>query len=281
MIKIDIKKRFANSNNYLKVSINLKAKEFISITGESGSGKTSLLRVIAGLEEAKGSIEVDGKKWLSEDLFLPPQKREIGFVFQDYALFDNMSVEKNLLYVKNDKELANELLDITELKKLKDRLPHQLSGGQKQRVALCRAFMRKPKLLMMDEPLSALDPMMRKKLREMILSLHKRFETTTLFVSHEPSEIYALSDKVIRIKEGRVVKFGTPKEVLLKTKGSQKLSFEGEILEIIKVDVVYIAIVSIDRQISEVVLSPKECEGLKPGDKIILSTKAFAPIINI
>jgi molybdate transport system ATP-binding protein len=210
---------------------------------------------------------------------LPPQKREIGFVFQDYALFPNMSVEENLLFVKDDKLLSEKLLQMTELSALKDRLPNTLSGGQQQRVSLCRAMMNRPKLLLMDEPLSALDPEMRTKLQNEIVTLHKEFGTTTIMVSHDPSEIYRLAKRVIVLDLGKVVNDGNTKEVLLKTSGSQKFSFEGEVLDIRKVDVIYVAIVSIGQQLVEVVISSQEAEKLEIGQKVRVSTKAFAPTI--
>ena len=282
MIEIDIKKELHSfeSKMSLEIKLDIKEKEFLCISGKSGSGKTTFLRVLAGLEEAKGRIKVGDKLWLDGKNSLAPQKREIGFVFQDYALFNNMSVEENLLFIKNDKNLSNELLNICEIYELKERYPSTLSGGQKQRVALCRAMMNRPKLLLMDEPLSALDPAMRAKLQDEILSLHKRFETVTIFVSHDPSEIYRLSKRVIVLEEGKIKADGTPKDILLKTSGSQKLSFEGELLDIVKVDVVYIAIISIGQQIVEVVLSPGEAKGLKIGKKVTLSTKAFHPTVQ-
>ncbi|GKT31793.1 molybdenum ABC transporter ATP-binding protein, partial [Aduncisulcus paluster] len=163
--------------------------DFVALAGQSGSGKTTLLRILAGLEEAQGTIQVGDESWLDDTKSLPVQKRKIGFVFQDYALFPNMSVEENLLYVTKDKLLADKLLEMIELSELRDRFPNTLSGGQKQRVSLCRAMMNKPKLLLMDEPLSALDPNMRTKLQYEILTLHKEFGTTTIMVSHDPSEI--------------------------------------------------------------------------------------------
>jgi len=282
MIEIDIKKELHSfgSKMSLKVKLDIKEKEFLCISGKSGSGKTTLLRVLAGLEDANGCMKVGDKLWLDSKKSLAPQKREIGFVFQDYALFNNMSVEENLLFIKNDKKLSYELLNICEIYDLKDRYPFTLSGGQKQRVALCRAMMNRPKLLLMDEPLSALDPLMRKKLQDEILSLHKRFETITFFVSHDPSEIYRLSNRVIVLESGRVIADGTPKEILLKTSGSQKLSFEGELLDIVQVDVIYVAIISIGQQIVEVVLSPSEAKNLNIGDIVTLSTKAFSPMVR-
>lgn len=282
MIKIDIQKQLhgASGKMNLDVNLNIKQGDFIALSGLSGSGKTTLLRVLAGLEEASGNIKVDDEIWLNDKITLASQKRKIGFVFQDYALFSNMSVEENLLYVKKDKELANHLLEITQLKELAKRMPSSLSGGQKQRVSLCRAMMNKPKILLLDEPLSALDPSMRTKLQNEILALHKEFNTTTIMVSHDPSEIYRLSNKVIVLDNGKVINQGNAKEVLLKTQGSAKFSFEGELLEIIKVDVINIAIISIGQQLVEVVISNEEVKNLEVGQKVNVSTKAFAPTIS-
>ncbi len=274
MIKINI------STNILSLKLEINEGDFIALSGKSGSGKTTLLRVLAGLETAKGNIEVNGDSWLSDKVNLAPQKREIGFIFQDYALFTNMSVLKNLLYVKNDIKLATHLLDITELSTMKDRLPSTLSGGQKQRVALCRAMMNKPKLLLMDEPLSALDAQMRTKLQNELLTMHKEFKTTTIMVSHDPSEIYRLASRVVVLEDGKIINDGTPKDVLLRTSGSQKFSFSGQILEIKRVDAIFIAIIAIGQQLVEVVLSDSEAQGLEVSQIIEVSTKAFTPIIS-
>ena len=282
MIKIDINKKLHGANGEMDLVIDLQIAQgdFIALAGKSGSGKTTLLRILAGLEDASGNIKVGDEVWLEGKKSIPSQKRKIGFVFQDYALFPNMSVEENLLFVQKDKELASKLLELTELTELRDRLPNTLSGGQKQRVSLCRAMMNKPKLLLMDEPLSALDPSMRTKLQSEILKLHKEFKTTTIMVSHDPSEIYRLASRVLVLSQGKIVNDGTPKDVLLKTSGSAKFAFEGELLDIVKVDVINVAIVSIGQQLVEVVVSDSELENLKIGDVISVSTKAFSPIIK-
>jgi len=282
MIKIDINKKLHGSNGKMNLDVDLKIDEgdFIALAGQSGSGKTTLLRILAGLEESTGTIKVGNEVWLNGKKALASQKRKIGFVFQDYALFPNMTVLDNLLFVQKDKELANKLLKMTELIELKDRLPNTLSGGQKQRVSLCRAMMNRPKLLLMDEPLSALDPAMRTKLQNEILTLHKEFGTTTIMVSHDPSEIYRLANRVIVLNYGEIINDGTPKDVLLKTSGSQKFSFEGELLDIVKVDVINIAIVSIGQQLVEVVVSDEETKSLKIGQSVSVSTKAFTPMIQ-
>ena len=282
MISLNIKKELHGSNGVMNLDINLSLQngEFLALSGVSGSGKTTLLRVLAGLEEAFGEIIVDGEIWLNEKIKKPIQKRDIGFVFQDYALFPNLSVIDNLLYVKKDKDLAKQLLNLTDLYELKNRYPNSLSGGQKQRVSLCRALMKRPKILLMDEPLSALDPHMRLKLQDEILTLHKEFKTTTIMVSHDPSEMYKLASRVLVLKDGKIIDDGLPKDILLKTQGSQKFSFEGELLDIIKVDVINIAIVAIGQQIVEVVISNIEAQNLIIGEKVNVSTKAFSPTIK-
>ena len=282
MISLNIKKELHGSNGVMNLDINLSLQngEFVALSGVSGSGKTTLLRVLAGLEEAFGEIIVDGEIWLNEKIKKPIQKRDIGFVFQDYALFPNLSVIDNLLYVKKDKDLAKQLLNLTDLYELKNRYPNSLSGGQKQRVSLCRALMKRPKILLMDEPLSALDPHMRLKLQDEILTLHKEFKTTTIMVSHDPSEMYKLASRVLVLKDGKIIDDGLPKDILLKTQGSQKFSLEGELLDIIKVDVINIAIVAIGQQIVEVVISNIEAQNLIIGEKVNVSTKAFTPIIK-
>jgi molybdate transport system ATP-binding protein len=199
MIDIKIQKKLFGAKGEMSLRVNLRVEkgEFIALTGKSGSGKTTLLRILAGLEEASGEIQVANTPWMNRQKSLPPQKREIGFVFQDYALFENMTIEQNLLFVANDIELASHLLEMTELSELKNRYPNSLSGGQKQRVSICRALMRRPKILLLDEPLSALDAAMRTKLQNELLTLHKEFGTTTIMVSHDPSEIYRLASRVI------------------------------------------------------------------------------------
>lgn len=199
MVNIDIK------NTILDLKLNINKGELIAIVGDSGSGKTTLLRVLAGLEKAKGVIEVDREFWLKNNSSLPPQKRSIGFVMQDYALFENMSVIDNLTFVNKDLDLAKRLLNSTNLFELKDRYPSQLSGGQKQRVALARAIIKKPKILLLDEPLSALHPTMRHSLQEEILRVHKEFNLTSLLVSHDISEVSKMASRVININNGKIV----------------------------------------------------------------------------
>jgi molybdate transport system ATP-binding protein len=218
MIQIEIQKNLHGSQGemHLDVKLEIRKGEFITLMGESGSGKTTLLRVLAGLEKAEGKITVEDTLWLNRQKMLPPQQREIGFVFQDYALFDHMSVEENLLFVNDDKALAKKLIEMTELSRLSHRNVKGLSGGQKQRVSLCRAMMKRPKLLLMDEPLSALDPAMRTKLQDEILKLHKMFGTTTIMVSHDTDASYHLSDRILVLDHGKIIADGMPEEIFEK-----------------------------------------------------------------
>lgn len=282
MIAIDIQKTLHGNLGEMSLDVDFALNEgdFLCISGKSGAGKTTLLRIIAGLDKAKGTIKVDNEFWLNKKHFLKIQKREISFVFQDYALFDNMSVEENLLYVKKDLILAKKLLKLTQMYELRKRHPSTLSGGQKQRIAICRALMKKPKLLLLDEPLSALDNAMRQKLQEELLLLHKEFGTTTIMVSHDVSEIYKLASKVIILENGKIIKEGKALDVLLKQQGSKKFSFEAEILDIKQVDVIYIATLCIEQQLVEIVISKKQKEMLSIGQKIRVGTKAFSPILS-
>ncbi len=218
MITLDIQRTLHGSQGKMQLDVQLEIKkgEFLVVMGESGAGKTTLLRVLAGLEKAKGNIEVEGVTWLSEKKMLACQERGIGFVFQDYALFEHMTVEQNLLFVNDDKTLAKELLKLTELTALSSRNVKNLSGGQKQRVSLCRSMMHTPKLLLMDEPLSSLDEKMRVKLEDEIAKLHKAFGITTIMVSHDAETAYALADRIVVLEQGKVLKEGHKDDILQK-----------------------------------------------------------------
>jgi len=268
MIEIDITKKLrgVDGDMNLTCSFSIKEGEFIALSGVSGSGKTTFLRVLAGLEECRGVIKVDGKSWLEDTKAIPPQQREIGFVFQDYALFSNMSVRENLMYVSKDESLLRRLLDITELTGLEECYPDTLSGGQQQRVALCRALMSRPKLLLMDEPLSALDSKMRLKLQHEIKTIHKEFKTTTIMVSHDKSEIYRLADRVM------VLESGLAKEVFLQSKTLDSLMFNGEVLNIFENGENCTLTLLIHQDIVDVTISKEEAKTLSIGSIINISS---------
>ncbi|CAD7289073.1 Vitamin B12 import ATP-binding protein BtuD [Campylobacter majalis] len=279
MIKIDIKKRLNGANGEFVLNANLQINrgEFVCLYGKSGSGKTTILRLLAGFETPdSGEIVVNGVKFYSGSKSLPPQKRNIGYLFQDYALFDNMSVYKNLLYAKNDTKKADELLYKMDLALLKNAKIQKLSGGQKQRVALARALMRDPEILLLDEPLSALDIKTRENLQEYLAKIHAQHNISIILVSHDVAEIYRLCERVYVVDDGKIQSALSPKELFLKQLGSQKLAFNAKILELNESDSVSVAIVLVANQLCKVVLSQTEADGLRVGDDVMLSAKAFA-----
>ncbi len=209
MVDVDLKKKLFGSEGEVTLCVNVTVNkgDFVVIMGESGAGKSTFLRMLAGLEPSIGSIDVDGEVWQDGRFQLPPQKRNVGFVFQDYALFDNMSVKENLLFVNSDNSLAQSLMEMMEISGLAERNVTLLSGGQKQRVALARALMRRPKLLLMDEPFSSLDPRMRHKLGEQIMMLHQHFGMTTLMVSHDIAEAKRLANRLWFVEDATMKEY--------------------------------------------------------------------------
>lgn len=275
MIEFCCQKKLSNDFS-LKAKFELRDGEILAIYGKSGAGKTTILRLIAGFEKPDfGEIKFQNKIIFDNKIFIKPQFRNVGYLFQDYALFENMSVFKNLLYAKNDTKFANELLEMAEISHLKNAKISTLSGGQKQRVALARAIMRKPKILLLDEPLSALDNEIRIKLQKFLQEISKKFEISMLLVSHDTAEIYKLANRVLVLKNGEVESIKTPKETFLKQSGSQKFEFLGEILEITKKDQIFVALIRVGEQICEVALSNLEAKNFKVGDSILVGTKAF------
>ena len=217
----------------LDVQLELKQGQIIGLYGKSGAGKTSLLRIIAGLfDPDQAQIAFAGKVWedTNRKIRLRPQERKLSLVFQDYALFPNMTVRQNLEFARQkgqDGQIVDELIQLSELGQLQDQYPTTLSGGQQQRVALARSLVQRPQLLLLDEPLSAVDQEMRQKLRRHLRQLHDRFALTTIIISHEREEIAQLADQVIVLEAGKVVQIGSPAEVF----GEQlnRLSFRATV----------------------------------------------------
>ena len=203
----------------LSVDLSAGEGECVTLYGKSGCGKTTILRMLAGLTiPQRGRICVDGRVWFDSEkkIDLPPQKRSVGFVFQDYALFSSMTVRQNCVYALprgSEKFEADELLDMVGMSGLAGCYPDRLSGGQKQRVALARALASKPRFLLLDEPLSALDQEMREEMHAELEKVHQKMHLCTILVSHDQREIFELSDKVFKIRNGKIVARGTPAEV--------------------------------------------------------------------
>ena len=205
MIEIDIHKQLNGSDGLmdLDISMSIESGSFIAITGKSGSGKSTLLRILAGLTKASGKIVVDNEVWMDTNYTKDIQSRQIGFVFQDYALFENMTIEQNLLFVNKDKELANRLLSMCELDSMSDRLPSHLSGGQKQRVAIARALLHKPSIVILDESTSALDIDTEEKVFKNIESFLE--SRTSIIIAHR-AETIAKADEIYMIKNRSLIK---------------------------------------------------------------------------
>ncbi|WP_409307199.1 ABC transporter ATP-binding protein [Pseudomonas putida] len=208
-----LQKSYAGSPVFERIDCHIERGEFVTLLGPSGCGKSTLLRCIAGLTSVdSGQILLDGHDIVP----LSPQKRGIGMVFQSYALFPNMTVEQNVAFglrmekVKADESQlrVREVLELVELGKFAGRYPHQLSGGQCQRVALARSLVTRPRLLLLDEPLSALDARIRKHLREQIRAIQRELGLTTIFVTHDQEEALTMSDRIFLMNQGRIVQSG-------------------------------------------------------------------------
>jgi len=287
MIKIDIHKNLSahDGNMNLHINCEIEKGELVTLYGESGAGKTSTLRILAGLlKPDKGEITIDNNTWVDtkNKIFLSPQKRNIGYVFQDYALFPNMTVLQNLEFASDslqDKKVITDLIEMMELGELKNRKPQTLSGGQQQRVALARALVRKPDILLLDEPLAALDYKIRLKLQDYIAKIHHEYGLTTLLVSHDIGEIMKLSDRVIVLEQGKITRQGNPGEIFSNQNISGKFKFIGEVLKIEPQDVVIVVSVLIQNNVVKVIAEKSEVQSLRIGDKVVVASKAFNPIL--
>ncbi len=270
----------------LDIDLDIEEGKLVTLYGRSGAGKTTLLLILAGLlSPEKGRIKVGKSVWTDMDkkFELPPQKRNVGFVFQEYALFPNMTVRENLLFALGkgqDKKIVDHLVEIIDLGQLQDRDPRTLSGGQKQRVALARALVKKPKILLLDEPLSALDPEMRIKLQSYILDVHKEFKLTTVLISHDASEIIRLSDFLVEIDHGKIIRQGIPADLFTSDRVNAKFQFTGEVMKMVKQDFIVIVTVLIGKDLVKVIANDQEVADLNIGDRVLIASKAFNPIIH-
>lgn len=287
MIRLALKKRLHSARGGMEMSMEMEiaAGEFVTVTGPSGAGKTTLLRMIAGLAKPdSGRIEVAGETWYDSaaGIDLPPQRRRVGLVFQDYALFPNMTVRGNLEYALKDpdaKDKVDGILETTGLAQLAQRRPDTLSGGQRQRVALARALVSDPRILLLDEPLSALDQDMRNRLQDEIASIQKRFGLATLLVSHDMGEIFRLSHRVVCLEDGRIARQGRPADLFGGSRLSDKVRLSGVLLEIKAADVVMVLTILVGREVVRVTALPRDAEGLRVGDRVLLASKAFNPMV--
>lgn len=238
----NIVKRFGNVVAVDHVNLKIRENEFFSLLGPSGCGKTTTLRIIAGLEEPdEGVVKIYG-----EDVTdVPTHKRNIGMVFQHLALFPHMNVFENIAFGLKMKKVPKEeikkhvkrILEIVKLEGLEDRRVNQLSGGQQQRIALARALVIEPEVLLLDEPLGALDLKIRQHMMVELKNIQRRVKTTFIYVTHDQTEAMTMSDRIAIMKDGRVQQVGTPLEIYYKPSNTFIASFIGEAVNLIEGEV--------------------------------------------
>jgi len=228
----NINKSYADVSALLDIKLEINDGEFFSLLGPSGSGKTTCLKVIAGFElPDTGQIELFGKDVSS----IPPFKRDVNTVFQDYALFPHMNVKDNIAYslkikktpIDQQEVLINEILSTVKLVGYELRKPSELSGGQRQRVALARSLINKPKVLLLDEPLGALDLKLREQMQIELKNLQRQFQITFIYVTHDQQEAMSMSDRIAIFNEGRIEQIDTPKNIYNKPKSAFVADFIG------------------------------------------------------
>ena len=283
MMNIQVKKSFVTVQDTFALDLNfqIEAGSFTAISGQSGAGKTTLLRMIAGLETPdEGSIAVKEKWWYhsKKRINLKPQLRRVGMVFQEPALFPNMTVGENLLFTSNN--TLDNIIHLTDIQSLIDRKTTTLSGGEKQRVALARAIAQQPDLLLLDEPLSALDNTTRYALQQTLIKVHRELNLTTLMVTHDQSEILRLADHMLIIDKGKISRTGKPAELIAGSQLSGKFQFQGDLISLSAEGILFIASVLIGNQLIQVVIDKQEAAELQVGDKVAVASKAFNPIIK-
>jgi len=305
----------AQGPQLLDIGFELQEGRTLAIYGPSGAGKTTLLRILAGLTPAaSGHIRIGDETWLDtgKHIDLPTRHRSIGLVFQDFALFPNLTVREQLGYAlpslkrktgltpeapgspvtpgpaaspethesaetpKDQRLFVDELLALMELEALQHHRPALLSGGQQQRVAIARAIARRPRLLLLDEPLSALDDEIRHKLQEELPKVQRHYHLTTLLVSHQLSEIFRLAHEVIQLEQGRITRQGSPENVFAQHTGAS-VNITGAIMDLAFDGERVIIRVNCGGAIIPLTLSAAEAAPLRPGQTVTVSSTLLDP----
>ncbi len=285
MLVVDLQKKWHAFQ--LDAAFKIPTGKVTVLFGPSGAGKSSILRFVSGLSTAdNGSIQNGNDIWFDKqnNINLPPQYRSVGFVFQDYALFPHLTVEKNVLYgakKRHQGDKVKDLLALVGLSGYERYYPSQLSGGQKQRVALIRALAREPDILLMDEPLSAVDWQTRRQLQDDLKRILRQLKVTTLYVTHDIPETYKMADNVVVIHSGRVIKQGTPEEVFLGKRLSTRIQLAGKVIDIEYDTIMAIVTILHAGQYFKTLIDREETEemNLKEGDDVIIGAKSSDVIL--
>ena len=232
MIDLDgVTKRFGALEAVSDATLAVTRGEFLAVLGPSGCGKTTMLRLIAGFEEPDaGTVTVDGRTVCGAGAWVPPERRQVGMVFQDYALFPHLSVGENVGYGLPRKRRAArvaEVLDLVGLGGLDERRPHELSGGQQQRVALARALAPEPAIVLLDEPWSNIDPLLRGPMRDDIARILRTAGVTVVLVTHDQEEAFSMADRIALMDAGRIAQVGTPEEMYYRPVSRRVAEFVG------------------------------------------------------
>ncbi|MGE8079817.1 ABC transporter ATP-binding protein [Peribacillus loiseleuriae] len=228
----DVHKQYQDTHVLSGIDMNIEDGEFVTLLGPSGCGKSTILRILSGLTDATGgNVMIDGKDMKK----VPPKNRQVGMVFQSYALFPNMTVYENVAFgLKMRKEPAKEvaeqvekMINLVGLQEKKEAYPHELSGGQQQRVALARSLVVRPKVLLLDEPLSALDAQIRKHLQVELRTIQRELNMTMILVTHDQEEAMTVSDRIFVMNQGKIAQEGTPSEIYTQPKTEFVANFIG------------------------------------------------------
>ena len=280
MISLAYQKKFSTKDSpfTLDVALQVGRGEVVALYGPSGSGKTTIFRLMTGLlPPDNGFLSIDDRYLYhaARKINKPPQQRRIGYVFQDYALFPSKTVWDNIRFaLSNRRDVARvqELVELMELQGLERHKPAQLSGGQQQRVALARALAQQPEVLLLDEPLAALDPPTRRRLQNYLQVIQKRYALTILLISHDLDEIMELADRVYTINQGRIVDSGPPARLAKDPLAAEKLLVEGTITALQRNGPFFCAAVSASDQVFTVPIAASDYSALQVGANIVLTT---------
>lgn len=274
MVEIDIKQHIGKGSFELDFKATINTNDFVCVFGPSGAGKTTLLRLISGIDKpTSGLIKSDKLTWFNADqnMNISPAKRKIGYVPQVNALFANMTVKQNLEFalLKNQtNDIINDLIDILDLNDILNKKIDCISGGEKQRVSIAQALVQKPNILLLDEPFSAIDAVMTKKLRAYLLKIYKALDLTIIFVSHQIADVFTLANHVIKLEQGKIIEQGSPAEVF--TNGNTQGSLQNIGIVITLLDDNFVEVLVNNTKLK---ISNSANQSLKIGDEVVLESK--------